>query len=211
MHRLQVFCPLSSDTDALMLGASSCVEKPSPWWLSQALSSFPRGEREMAFHGQTFLITFAAALRSLADSPEKEKSPLDVAPSREQACDWPEIIGLLSGAVGMICSGTLAKAAGFVLGWGVQRGRMSRAGGAVVIRSSAGARGCLGSPGVRVRVGRTKLPTLLGAEASSLVPSQEPSSLQTRFSIGPSGVWWMEAPKVLGSTPHFVARSSSLS
>lgn len=36
----------------------------------------------MGFYVQTFLITFTAALGSLADSPEKEKSPLDVDPKR---------------------------------------------------------------------------------------------------------------------------------
>ena len=36
----------------------------------------------MGFHGQSCLITFTAALRSLADSPEKEKSPLDVDPKQ---------------------------------------------------------------------------------------------------------------------------------
>lgn len=40
--------------------------------------SLPR--RRGGLHGQTFLITFTAALGSLADLPEKEKLPLDVGP-----------------------------------------------------------------------------------------------------------------------------------
>lgn len=36
----------------------------------------------MGFHGLTFLITFTAAPRSLADSPEREKSPRDVGPKQ---------------------------------------------------------------------------------------------------------------------------------
>lgn len=70
------------------------------------------------------------------------------APSREQAHDWPEIIGLLSGSRGMGCLGTLAKAAIVLLGWGVQSCKMSQAGGVAVIRNSARAQGCIGSPGV---------------------------------------------------------------
>lgn len=42
----------------------------------------PQEEGETAFRGQTLLITFTAALGSLADSPEKEKSPLDVGPKQ---------------------------------------------------------------------------------------------------------------------------------
>ena len=69
------------------------------------------------------------------------------APSREQACDWPKIIGLLSGSRGKVCLGTLAEAAGVLLGWGVQRGRMKQVGDILVIRNAAGAQGRLGSPG----------------------------------------------------------------
>lgn len=100
------------------------------------------------------------------------------APSREQACDWPKIIGLLSGSQGKVCLGTLAEATGVLLGWGVQRGRMNQVGGVLVIRNAAGAQGCLGSPGGgggvgedRVGVGRTEPPAQLGATASSLAPS----------------------------------------
>lgn len=79
-------------------------------------------------------------------------------PSGEQAGDWQEIIGLLSGSVGMVCSGPLAMAAGVWLGWGMQRDRMNRAGGAVVIRNSAGAKGCLQSPGGRGGGGKQSYP-----------------------------------------------------
>lgn len=62
-------------------------------------------------------------------------------PSRELACDWCEIIGLLSWSPGMGCSGTLAEVSGMVLGRSMQRVRMSPAGGAVAIRNSTGALG----------------------------------------------------------------------
>lgn len=93
----------------------------------------------MGFHGQTFLITFTAALGSLADSPEKEKSPLDVGPKQGAGLRLARDNWAVVWVCGNVCSGTLAKAAGGVLGWGVQRDRMSRAGGVVVIRNSAGA------------------------------------------------------------------------
>ena len=79
------------------------------------------------------------------------------APSREQACDWPKIIGLLSRSRGKVCLGTLAEAAGVLLGWGMQRGRMNQVGGVLVIRNTAGARAASGPPGVEVGVGEDRV------------------------------------------------------
>lgn len=128
----------------------------------------------MGFHGQTFLITFTAALGSLADAPEKKKSPLDVGPKQGAGLRLARDNWAAVWVCGNVCSGTLAKAAGVVLGWGMQRDRMNRAGGVVVIRNSAGARGCLESPGGWSGGGENQ------ATASSLVPSPKsplPSNL----------------------------------
>lgn len=104
--------PLSPDltpgSDSRWPSATSCLGKPSPC-LGWPLLSLHGGE-EMGFLGQTFLITFTAALRSLADSPEKEKSPLDVGPkqgagSRLARDNWAVVWVSRNGLFGNISEG----------------------------------------------------------------------------------------------------------
>lgn len=101
------------------------------------------------------------------------------APSREQACESLDIIGLWPGSMGMGYSGTSTKTTDIVLGWGMQRDRMKQAGGALVIRNSAGARGCLRSPGVGAEGGENRAPCTSGSyTVLSGSFSQESSSLR---------------------------------
>lgn len=87
----------------------------------------------------------------------------------------------------MGCSGTLAKAVGALLGWGVQRDRMNR-GGAV-----AGARGCLGPLGQGGV--ETEPPAFLGARHPPRFLLPGAFCPQNHFSLA---LW----------TEHRVARSS---
>lgn len=128
------------------------------------------------------------------------------APSRERAGNWPEIIGLSSGSRGTGCLGTLAEAAGALPGLGVQSHRMSRAGGWLVIRNSAGALGRLGSPGVggtehqRFQKPRSPLWLLLAGDRFS--QTVFPGGLMGR---GGESSAFQEAPKDPGSAPHSAA------
>lgn len=99
------YSPLSPDlppgSDAQLPGVASCLENHP-----HASGSPP----PLRCLGQTFLIAFTAALGSLADSLEKEKSPLDVGPKqgagRRLARDnWAVVWVLGNGLFGNISRG----------------------------------------------------------------------------------------------------------
>lgn len=125
----------------------------------------------MGFHVQTFLITFTAALGSLADSPEKEKSPLDADPKRGAGRrlagdNW---------AVVWVCGNGLFRT--------ISYGRWRLAGLGHAERQNEPSRGCRGHQKLRWGQGlpsvpwgwgwgwETELPAPLGATVPSLVSS----------------------------------------